>query len=122
MSDQTPPRVRVTSPQTHVRRRRRPVSSEIDAHREVGEFYMASLVGAQLRLALVALAPLVLIGFGLPLLFLYVPALCAIRVGPFSVTWFIAAVSVYPVLVAVGWLYVRAAEKNEREFTAAVEE
>jgi hypothetical protein len=35
--------------------------------------------------------------------------------------WVLLAVAVYPFLLLLGWLYVRAAERNERDFTEVVE-
>jgi hypothetical protein len=35
--------------------------------------------------------------------------------------WGLLGFLVYPVLVAIGWWYVRAAERNERAFTDVVE-
>ena len=36
-------------------------------------------------------------------------------------TWVLLAFAVYPFLVLLGWLYVRAAERNERDFADVVE-
>ena len=35
--------------------------------------------------------------------------------------WVLLAFAVYPVLLGLGWVYVRAAERNERYFTDVVE-
>ncbi len=35
--------------------------------------------------------------------------------------WLLLAFAVYPVLLGLGWVYVRAAERNERDFTDVVE-
>ena len=76
----------------------------------------------QLRLAVTVLIPLGLIGFGLPALLIAVPGLARIQIGWLPLSWVLVGVVVFPVLVLLGWWYVRAAETAERDFTAAVEE
>jgi hypothetical protein len=118
VSDPTPRRVRVTSPRTGaVRPQRVPAAREIDAQTVLGEVYMSSLLRSQLRLALLALTALVVLVGGIPLLFWLVPDLSAVQVLAVPLPWLLLAFAVYPVLFTVGWLYVRAAERNERDFT-----
>ena len=117
-----PRRVRVTSPRTAAGRPQRlPVTSEIDAQTRLGEIYMSSLLRAQLRLAgIVTVTLLVLIG-GLPLVYWLFPALNHVRVLGMPVAWLILGLLVYPLLVLLGWLYVRGAERNEKDFADMVE-
>jgi putative solute:sodium symporter small subunit len=116
------PRVRVTSPRaTATRRRRVTGTSEIDAQTDLGEVYMSSLVRSQLRLALLVLAALAVLVAGLPLLFTVAPALVDVHVVGVPLPWLLLAGGVYPVLLLLGWLYVRAAERNEHDFTEVVE-
>ena len=116
-----PRRVRITSPRTGAVRRRVAGTSEIDAQTQLGEIYMTSLLRAQLRLAaLVILALAVLVG-GLPVAFRLVPGLMAIEVLGMPLAWVLLAFAVYPVLFLLGWVYVRAAERNERDFADVVE-
>ncbi|MEI2821262.1 MAG: hypothetical protein V9E81_14120 [Marmoricola sp.] len=122
MSDQAPQRVKVTSPRTVVRRRPRQVTSEIDAHTEVGEIYLSSLLGAQFGLAVLVLIPITLIGIGLPLVFVLFPQLSEVCIFGLPITWLAVAFGIFPVLIGLGWVYVRAAERTERDFIAAVEE
>ncbi len=127
MSQQPPEpaaaRVRVTSPWTE-RPRVRPrttATSEIDAQSEVGEIYVRTLLRAQLRLALSILVALGLTVGVLPLLFLLVPALTSHQVLGMPVSWGLLAFGCYPVLVILGWRYLRLAERNERAFARVVE-
>ena len=123
MSEQRPARVRVTSPHTE-RRRGRPcgtVASEIDAQSELGEIYLAALLRSQLRLAIGAIVALTLTVGALPVLFWLVPALTSHHVLGMPVSWVLLAFACYPVLVLLAWRYVRAAERNERQFTHVVE-
>ena len=116
MSDRTPPaRVRVTAPAAG-RRRRTTVSREIDAQSPVGEVYMRSLVRSQLRLALGLLTVLVLTVGALPLLFVLVPWLQHGRVLGVPLAWLILGAGCYPVVIVLGIVYVRRAERNERAF------
>ena len=121
--DSGPPRrVRVTSPRTGAARQRRAnVTSEIDAQTQLGELYMSSLLRAQLRLATLVLLTVGVLVAGLPLLFHLVPALVDVTVLGMPLTWVLLAFAVYPFLVLLGWLYVRAAERNERDFADVVE-
>jgi hypothetical protein len=114
--------VRVTSPRTGaVRQRRTSVTSEIDAQTRIGEVYMTSLLRAQLRLATLVLVTVGVLVAGLPLLFRLVPGLVGVELLGMPLTWVLLAFAVYPFLVLVGWLYVRAAERNERDFADVVQ-
>ena len=119
---QPPRRVRVTSPRASARRPRRvTVASEIDAQSRLGEIYMASLLRAQLRLAGVVLVIVAVLVAGLPVLFTLFPVLMELRLFGMPLPWVLLGFAVYPFLVVVGWVYVRAAERNERDFTDVVE-
>lgn len=117
-----PRRVRVTSPRTLAGRPRRVrVTSEIDAQTRIGELYMIALLRAQLRLAgRVILALMVLVG-GIPLAYSRFPALDDARVLGMPLAWLLLGIAVYPVMVLLGWLYVRSAERNEKDFADMVE-
>ncbi len=120
--NEPPRRVRVTSPRTGATRRRRVTgTSEIDAQTDLGEVYMTSLLRSQLRLALLVLGAVVVLVAGLPLVFTAFPGLVDVQVLGMPLPWVLLAFAVYPVLLGLGWLYVRAAERNERDFTEVVE-
>ena len=119
-----PPRVRVTSPRTTGRARRRTpwsAATEIDAQTEVGRIFLRSLLRTQLRLALVVLGLLVLLVGLLPLLFLAVPSLTRRELLGMPVAWGLLAFGAYPVLLLLGITYVRRAERNEAAFTDVIE-
>ncbi len=115
-------RVRVTSPRTTAGRPRRVnVTSEIDAQTRLGEIYMSSLLRVQLRLAgIVVVAVLVAVG-GLPLSYWLFPSLDEVQVLGMPLAWVLLGFVAYPLLLLLGWFYVRAAERNERNFTDMVE-
>ena len=116
MSEQPPPRVRVTGPP---RRRadvvRTPGTREIDAETALGEVFMRSLLREQLALAARVLVALGLTVGLLPVLFHLVPSLGDVRVGPVPLAWVLLGALTYPWLVLLGWFYVRRAEHNERD-------
>jgi hypothetical protein len=114
--------VRVTSPRTAATRRRRVTgASEIDAQTDLGEVYMTSLLRSQLRLALLVLGAVVVLVAGLPLVFTAFPGLVDVQVLGMPLPWVLLGFAVYPVLLGLGWVYVRAAERNERDFAEVVE-
>lgn len=114
-------RVRITSPLTtaspHVRRT---VQQEIDESTGIGEVYVRSLVRSQLRAALTVITTLVLTLGALPVVFWLLEDLRQLSVLGVPLPWVILAVAVYPGLFLLGWLYVRQADKSEREFVALV--
>ncbi len=105
-------RVRITAPVTR-RSRRTTVVGEIDAQTEVGEVYMRSLMRSQLWLAIRLTAVLVLTVGMLPLVFTFLP----LRGWA---AWIVLGAGCYPVLLLLGWRYVRRAERNERAFRELV--
>lgn len=118
----TPRRVRVTSPRTSAPRPRRvTVAREIDAQTDVGEVYMRSLLKSQLRLALLVIAALAVLLGGLPALFVLAPDIRELQVHGLPLPWLLLGGLVYPVLVGLGWFYVRQAERTERDFTDLVD-
>jgi hypothetical protein len=118
-----PERVRVTSPRTTSGRRGEPPSAahEIDAQSEVGEIYLRSLLRAQLRLGVTVIVLLAVLVGGLPLLFWLAPTWVTVDFLGMPLAWGLLGFVVYPTLVAIGWWYVRAAERNERAFTDVVQ-
>lgn len=116
MTDREPPqRVRVTGPRSG---RSKPMSaaSHINAQTELGELYMRALVRSQLRLALGTAALLGLTVGMLPLAFFFFRDLADTPILGIPVAWLLLGVGVYPVLLALGWFYLRRAEHNEAAF------
>ena len=82
---------------------------------------MRSLLRTQLRLA-----GLVLLGARRPgrraaAAFLLAPGPLPTEVLGMPLSWVLLGFAVYPLLFGLGWLYVRAAERNERDFADLVE-
>jgi nucleoside permease NupC len=113
-------RVRVTGPTR--RRTAATRTREIDAGTRVGAIYMGSLLREQLRLALRVIATLFATVGSLPLLFHLFPGLAGVHVLGLPLSWLLLGVLVYPLLLVLGWRYIRRAEDNERDFTDLVQE
>ena len=103
----------------HVSRRRTP-ESEIDAQSPVGEVYLASLVRAQLRLALRTLLVLCVLVGAWPLLFATVPSLRGAHVFGLPFPWVLLGVLLHPVLFVLAWWHVRRVERAEEAFSDLV--
>jgi hypothetical protein len=58
---------------------------------------------------------------GLPLLFLLVPDLMEVRLLGIPLPWVVLAGLIYPAFIVGAWLYIRQAERNERQFSELVE-
>ena len=121
MTDHVPERVRVTSPRRVGGRQTRTGASEIDAQTRLGELYMSSLLRSQGRLALSVLVALGVLVGGLPLLFTWAPTLAEVELLGMPLPWVLLGFAVYPVMFGLGWIYVRASERTERDFTDVVE-
>ena len=120
--NEPPRRVRVTSPRTGASRRARPVAltTQIDERTSLGSVYLASLLRAQLRLALGVVGTVLLVLGSLPLLFAAFPQLTRVVVLGVPLPWVVLAFAAYPGFVLAGWFFVRRAERNEATFAALV--
>lgn len=120
MSDDRPPRVRVTGPP---RRRRVPTrTGDIDEQTHLGAVYVRSLLREQLWLAARILTLLLVLVGSLPLVFHLFPGLTDVHALGLPLPWLLLGVVVYPLLVLLGWRYVRRAERNEDAFTDLMQE
>ena len=93
---------------------------EIEEQTEVGEVLVRGLIRTQLVLAL-RVSVLVGLLFGAqPLLYAVAPDLARVEVLGLRLPWLLLGVLAYPVVVGVAWTYVRAAERNEQDFSDLV--
>lgn len=113
-------RVRVTGPPRRTTRGRRPGPDDIGAGTRIGAILLDSLISEQRRLGLRVLTALGLSLTSLPLVFLGVPGLAEVRLLGIPLAYLLLWVLVHPLLIGLGWWYVRRAEANERAFTALV--
>lgn len=121
MSPTPPERVRVTGPPRRASHPRRPGAGDIDEGTRIGAILVGSLVEEQRRLAVRVLTTLVLTLGSLPLVFRLFPALGDVRLFGIPLAYLLLWVLVHPLLIGLGWFYVRRAEANERAFVALVE-
>lgn len=95
---------------------------EVQEQTEVGDALVRSLVRAQLLLS-VRLAVMTLsILFAIPLLGMLLARFTDVAPFGIGLPWLVLGVAIYPFLFAVGWAYVRRAERNETEFVGLVED
>jgi len=94
--------------------------TELAEQTPVGQALVRGLVRAQLALA-IRLSLVVVAGLGaLPLLFTVAPEVGQARLLGVGLPWLLLGVAAFPFLVAVGWAYVRLAERNEQDFAALI--
>ena len=111
------PRGRATTPATPGER----ALAELKEQTEVGEVLLLSLTRAQLMLAVRIFAVFGFFLLGLPALFATHPDLVSYRILGLPLPWLILGAAVYPLLVLLALLYVRQAERNERDFVEFIE-
>jgi hypothetical protein len=95
--------------------------AELKEQTEVGEVLLRSLTRAQLMLAVRIFAVFGFFLLGLPALFATHPEMADYRILGLPVPWLLLGLGVYPLLVLLGLLYVRQAERNERDFVEFIE-
>lgn len=111
-----PPRRRTTTTARGSRAR------DIDTGTRLGEIYLGSLLRAQLGLALRVLGVLAVAVGSWPLAFHLWPGLAGVAVGGVPLAWVVLGGLVYPLLIGLGWWYVRRAEQHERSFADLMDE
>ncbi|MPZ53409.1 MAG: hypothetical protein GEU79_11875 [Acidimicrobiia bacterium] len=84
--------------------------------------YLRSLIRLHLSISFVHLGVFAIIALGLPILFWAFPTVAAYRVGPIPLAWVVLGGGGYPVLIAIGWSYVRSVEEAEAEYAELVDE
>ncbi|HEY8373027.1 MAG TPA: hypothetical protein VIL00_09815 [Pseudonocardiaceae bacterium] len=86
----------------------------------VDEARIRDLIRRQRRLALGSAAGVLGVLCAVPALFELVPELSDHAIAGVRLPWVLLGALAYPALYAVGVLYVRRAERNERDFTRSV--
>ena len=124
-STEVPPRVRIVmadlAREREAHRRHGRTAAELTQQSPVGDALLRGLIRAQLAHAL-RLAAVVAVGLGgLPLLFAVAPTVAGARPLGIGLPWLLLGVAAYPLLFAVGFAYVRFAERTEAEFVDLVE-
>ncbi|WP_280274224.1 hypothetical protein [Nocardia wallacei] len=117
---QRPARERVVLAERRGARRVR-TRVEVAEQTEIGAALIDGLIRAQLGSAVrMGLLTVLLLG-SLPLLFT-VGGLGSFVVFGLRLPWLLLGVAVYPLLFGVGWVFVRAADRNENDFLELAED
>ena len=120
MDTEPPPRVRVVLADGARRPRPDAAAREIEEQTPVGEVLVTGLIRTQLALA-VRLSLVVAALFGIqPVLFALAPGLAHVSVGGLPLPWLLLGILAYPAVLVIAWVYVRAAQRNERHFAELV--
>ncbi|MDD7942647.1 hypothetical protein PHK61_29965 [Actinomycetospora lutea] len=115
-------RVRVVLAERRVPTRAVRTVAEIEQQTETGELLLRNLLRAQLALGLrLGLVAVFVLG-ALPVLFLVFPRFGSFEIAGVTVPWLILGLAPYPFMLALAWLYVRTAERNELDFADNVED
>jgi hypothetical protein len=89
---------------------------DIGEQTRLGDILIRSLIRTQLHLAARLAAMIAVLIGSLPLVFAFLPGVRDVHVFGLPLPWLLLGVLVYPVLIGGGALYVRQAERNERDF------
>ncbi|MDD7920497.1 hypothetical protein [Actinomycetospora callitridis] len=115
-------RVRVVLAERRVPTRAVRTVAEIEQQTETGELLLRNLLRAQLALGLrLGLVAVFVLG-ALPVLFLVVPRVGAVEIAGVTLPWLVLGFLPYPFMLALAWLYIRTAERNELDFADNVED
>ena len=111
-----PRRERVTAPeQVHTE------GDRGEGYLNVDTVYVRSLVRSQLRLALACTVGFVLILGGFMLAFVLAPDLGILLFAGIPVSWLMLGFGVYPLVIVIALIYVRAANRNEAGYLSLSE-
>jgi uncharacterized membrane protein (DUF485 family) len=71
------------------------------------EPFLRSLMRRQLSLSVACAVTFLVVLLGLPLLNYFAPALMAMRIGGFTLTWLILGVLFFPFVWIISWMFIR---------------
>lgn len=123
----------MTSPKRRPRRKRvvlasrkktRPVAKmlmDLEEQTSVGEVMVSNLMRVQLRSSLILGTVTMLLFGSLPLLFWLFEPLREAELWGIRLPWLVLGVLPYPVLLLIGYLSTRSAQRHERDFERLVE-
>lgn len=110
--------MRVTAPRTPGRRPLPPNAGAGDP----SAVYVRSLIRSQLRVALVAAGAFGLLLAATAATLAFVPEVRAATAGGIPIVWIVLGVAVYPVVLLVAMLFVRAVDRNEEHYRSLAAE
>lgn len=86
------------------------------------DVYVRSLIRSQLRVGIVAAVSFALLLAAATAALAFVPEVRAATVGGIPIVWIVLGAGVYPVVLLVAVLFVRAADRNEKRYRSLAEE
>jgi uncharacterized membrane protein (DUF485 family) len=86
-----------------------------------GEDFLRALMRRQLRLSCTLAVVLLTVLGGLPLMNRFLPHVMSTRLVGLPISWWLLGVAVFPVLIAIGWVYVRWSNDFEDEAMGLVD-
>jgi hypothetical protein len=86
------------------------------------DVYVRSLIRSQLRVALVTAGSFAFLLAATTAALAFVPEVRTATVGGIPIVWIVLGAGVYPVVLLVASLFVRAAERNEKRYRSLAEE
>ncbi|BCN77519.1 membrane protein [Prescottella equi] len=95
---------------------------EVQEQTEIGDAMIRGLVRAQLSLATRVAAAVGLLFAVVPVLLLVFPDVADVVVFGVRLPWLLAVSVPLPILLGAGWFYIRAAERNEQDFSDLVDD
>jgi hypothetical protein len=103
-------------------RRRRSTRIELAEATELGEIYLRRLRRAQLQLAVLALVAFGAVFGVLPLALDLLPSLGRTTLLTVPIAIWLMLVPMFPLFIAIGWLYARRADALDKAFRDLVEQ
>ncbi len=117
MTDPRPQRVAVTGvPRRPDGARSSPTAEDLYDQSGYSQALLRSLMRAQLGVTVSILAPAAAIAALYPLLSVLFPIVASLNIGPLPLSLFVLGGGIYPPLVALGFWYVRKAQRVEQRF------
>lgn len=89
---------------------------------DTSALYVRSLIRSQLRLAIVCAVTFAVLLVAIPIAVVVLPDLASLPVAGVPLGWVAVGVGVYPILLLVAALFVRAADRNEQRYRSLAEE
>lgn len=119
-----PRRVIITHPRTTSRRRSSRTSAQRDLaeHTIRGEVLLAALRRSQLRLAISIATVFVVTVSAIPLVYGFLPALHDVLVLGVPAVWLTLGFGIFPLIIVLGLIHVRATERYEQQFTDLIKD
>ncbi|MGV3713176.1 hypothetical protein [Pseudolysinimonas sp.] len=111
------PRVRVTAPRTATR-----LAAPRPGPGDPSTLYVRSLIRSQLRVALLAAGAFAIVLAAITAVLALVPEVRALTVVGIPIAWIVLGAGIYPIVLLIGALVVRATDRNEQRYRSLADE